>query len=295
MEKLRILICDGNTEADRASFKKFVGCAPSKQFESLLKNYNSQIRTEIAFPADPGPLMTLPLGAYDGILITGSNSHIYEAQPGNLRQIEFAQKAFASGTPMFGVCWGMQLAVVAAGGEVLPSRVADCSCETPFATGVELTSYGSGHPMHHSRTSGFDVFSFHSDEVTRLPGGAVVTARNRNFIQAVEIKHGRSTFWGVQYHPELSGWDQAGFLRESARSLVEDGSYETLNHVEHAAQAISMFKAGAQISEENLVHFEGVDTNSFEFRPLEILNWLDHLVIPTAKRKFGWGGGWLQK
>ncbi|WP_342244355.1 type 1 glutamine amidotransferase [Pseudomonas sp. OTU5201] len=294
MEKLRILICDGNTEADRASFKKFLGCAPSKHFERLLKHYNPQIQTDIAFPADPDPLRILPLGAYDGILFTGSNSHIYEREPGNLRQIEFAKAAFASGTPMFGVCWGLQLAIVAAGGEVLPSRAADCSCETPFASGVELTQYGSYHPMHSSRTTGFDVFSFHSDEVTRLPVGAIVTARNQRFIQAVEIKHGKSTFWGVQYHPELSGLDQAGFLRESAISLVEDGSYKSLSHVEHAAQAMSRFEAGAEVAEEDLIHFEEIDMSSFEFRPLEILNWLNYLVIPIAQKKFGWGGGWSQ-
>jgi GMP synthase (glutamine-hydrolysing) len=295
MEKLRILICDGNTEADRASFKKFLGCTPSKHFERLLKSYNPQIQTDIAFPADPDPLPIFPLGAYDGILFTGSNSHIYKREPGTLRQIEFAKAAFASGTPMFGVCWGLQLAVVAAGGEVLPSRNTDCPCETPFASGIQLTEYGSFHPMHLSRPAEYDVFSFHSDEVTRLPSGAIVTARNSSFIQAVEIKHGKSTFWGVQYHPELSGLDQAGFLRESANSLVEDGCYESLSHVEHAAQAMSRFEGGEQIPEEDLIHFEEIDTSSFEFRPLEILNWLTYLVIPTAQQKFGWDGGWSQK
>ncbi|EWH28592.1 type 1 glutamine amidotransferase [Pseudomonas aeruginosa] len=289
MEKLRILICDGNTAADRASFKKFVGYAPSKHFELMLKRCSSQIQTDIAYPADPDPLRVLPLGAYDGILFTGSNSHIYKQDPGVLRQIEFAKAAFESGTPMFGVCWGLQLATVAAGGEVLPSRAADCVCEAPFASGVQLTEHGCSHPMHQSRPAEFDVFSFHSDEVIRLPYGAIVTARNRNFIQAVEIRYGKSTFWGVQYHPELSGLDQAGFLRESAGALVADGRYESLEHVEHAAQAMSRFQNGVEISEEDMIHFETINMNSFEFRPLEILNWLTHLVIPTAQCKLAVG------
>lgn len=206
MEKLRILICDGNTAADRASFKKFVGYAPSKHFELMLKRCSSQIQTDIAYPADPDPLRVLPLGAYDGILFTGSNSHIYKQDPGVLRQIEFAKAAFESGTPMFGVCWGLQLATVAAGGEVLPSRAADCVCEAPFASGVQLTEHGCSHPMHQSRPAEFDVFSFHSDEVIRLPYGAIVTARNRNFIQAVEIRYGKSTFWGFSTIQSYRGW-----------------------------------------------------------------------------------------
>jgi GMP synthase (glutamine-hydrolysing) len=291
MDKLRILICDGNSAVDRASFKKFVGCTPSKHFERLLKHHNSELRTDIAYPADPDPLYVLPLGAYDGILFTGSNSHIYKREPGTLRQIEFAKAAFASGTPMFGVCWGLQLATVAAGGDVQPNRADENVCEAPFASGIRLTEQGRSHPMHHLRPDEFDAFSFHSDEVVSLPEDAIVTARNRNFVQAAEIKHGKSTFWGVQYHPELSGLDQAGFLRESAASLVAGGSYETHNHVESAAQAISRFKSGVEMPEESLIHFETINMSAFDFRPLEILNWITHLVIPTTQRKFGWNGG----
>jgi GMP synthase (glutamine-hydrolysing) len=285
VEKLRILISEGNEQTDRAIFSRFNGCAPSGMFDRIFKNIRSDVDTEIFLATDAGQRPSRPLEEYDGILFTGSNSNIYRMTDGTKRQIAFAQSAFGSGTPMFGVCWGLQLATVAAGGDVQPSQATDCRCEAPIAFGVSLTDQGKDHPMHHGRPQVFDTFGFHSDQVVRLPENAKVTARNRHFIQAIEITRSRSTFWGVQFHPELSGPDTAGFMRGSMKELVDGGLYTAADGIEKVAQALDRFSPDRPLDATDRRLLGGVDHASFEFRPLEIINWLDRLVIPTREER----------
>lgn len=273
----RVLIADGNIPADRRLFTKYNGCAPSGMFEQLLRANWPGIETEICYPTDPGAISSLPPEGYDGILFTGSNSNIYKREPETLRQIEFAQAALASGTPVFGVCWGLQLATVALGGEVQPSRSKACRCEVPFASGIRLHEDMRSHAMHRGRPDMFDAFAFHSDEVTMLPPGSTVTASNDYFIQAAEIRCGKSVFWGVQYHPELTGPGLAGFLRGSANELVAGGRYENEREIESAASALDSFAPEATVSEHESHHFSRIHVSSFNFRPIEIINWIDYI------------------
>jgi len=285
MEKIKILICDGNTATDRISLKEFNGYTPSEQFQRILNNYCLDIDVEIAFPADPPPICLLPLEDYDGIIFTGSKSSIHKKEIGTIRQISFAKAAFESGTPIFGVCWGFQLGIVAAGGDVQPNRPHDVVCEVPFASGICLSEPGRAHPLHQGRPSRFDAFAYHFDEAVKLPDNAVVTAYNLHFVQAVEIKYGQSTFWGVQYHPELTGLDQAGFLREGAFSLISKGCFENIDQVHCVANELSCFEEGYEISKQCFDCFQDFSLGYFEFRPLELFNWVEHLVIPTVKSR----------
>lgn len=285
MEKLRILISEGNEKADREVFTRFNGCAPSGMFDRMLRGIRSDIDTEILLTTDAGQHPAEELHAYDGIIFTGSNSNIYRMTEGTRRQLDFAQAAFRSGTPMFGVCWGLQLATVAAGGDVQPSQAPDCRCEAPFAFGIELTDDGREHPMHVGRPNVFDTFGFHSDQVVRLPAGARVTARNRHFIQAVEIVGTKSVFWGVQFHPELSGADTAGFMRGSIQELVDGGLHSSTDDIERVAMALERFVPHSPLDECDHVLLGHVDQSTFEFRPLEITNWLERLVVPTREAR----------
>lgn len=285
MGKLRILISEGNEQADREVFTRSNGCAPSEMFDRMFKRIRSDIQTEILLTTDAGHYPAHPLEYYDGILFTGSNSSIYRMTEGTRRQIDFARDAFASGTPMFGVCWGLQLATVAAGGDVQPSQAMDCRCEAPFAFGIALTDVGRDHPMHTGRPSIFDTFGFHSDQVVRLPAGAAVTARNHHFIQAMEIIGPRSVFWGVQFHPELSGPDTAGFMRGSIQELVDGALHSSTDEIERVAQALERFAPDRPLDAGDQALLGLVDQTTFEFRPLEITNWLDRLVIPTRDKR----------
>ena len=242
------------------------------------------LNVEIYCPCDSGAIPLLPLGDYDGILITGSTLSVYDRRPAVLRQLEFAQSAFQSGTPILGVCWGLQLAVVAAGGEVAASTSKSCKCEVPLARGISLTEAGLRHPMHAQRPPVFDALAFHSDYIVRLPPGATVTARNDHFIQALQIESGQSVFWGVQYHPEATPQEIAGFMVSCAGALVDNSRFADLEAVEVAARDLCGTKAR---SSHHQVEQSNCGPVALEFAPLEIVNWLEQQVCPraTARRE----------
>ncbi|MEQ5828913.1 type 1 glutamine amidotransferase [Sulfitobacter sp. NFXS29] len=285
MTQMRILISEGNEQADRAIFTAYNGCAPSGMFEKLLRRLRPDIESEILLTTDADQTPQRPLTDYDGILFTGSNSNIHKMTEGTHRQLDFARTAFKSGTPMFGICWGLQLATVAAGGEVGPSQAEDCKCEAPFSFGVSLSEEGRGHPMHLGRPEIFDTFGFHSDQVTRLAPGSRVTARNRHFIQGVEITGAKSVFWGVQYHPELDGPDTAGFMRGSILELVDGEVYTSLDAIQAVAEALDRFAPDSSPTEADMALFGPLDLSSFDFRPIELMNWLDLMVLPAQRKR----------
>ncbi len=145
----------------------------------------------------------LPPGAalenYDGVTMTGSALNIYNGGAAVTRQIELVKAVFAAGVPFFGSCWGLQVAVTAAGGEV---RANPRGREFGFARRVCLSDAGREHPLFAGKPIVFEAPTVHRDEIASLPAGAATLAVNDFGVQAASFNVGRGTFWGVQYHPE---------------------------------------------------------------------------------------------
>ncbi len=174
-------------------------------------------------PADRGT--SLPdraeLQSYDAVFVTGSPLHLYQDTPETRREVDLMRAVFEAGVPSFGSCAGLQVATVAAGGAVRPSRKGR---EAGFARRITLTEAGHRHPLLAGRPASFDAPAFHSDEVETLPEGGTLLAFNTvTEVQAVEIRHGAGVFWGVQYHPELDLYEGAGALRRQCEDLVSEG------------------------------------------------------------------------
>jgi Glutamine amidotransferase class-I len=96
--------------------------------------------------------------------------------------------------------------------------------------------------MHKGRALMFDAPAIHSDIVTRVPQGAVVTAWNAmSGVQAAEIRLLRGVFWGVQYHPEYGLQDVAALVRRYGQKLTGEGFFTTLTEVErYAAELLAL-------------------------------------------------------
>ncbi len=273
---LRLLVVEGNTPAGRRRIAESAGATPAESYAGVLRAIAPNAIVDICTPADGDGTTPQPLDSYDGLAITGSSLNIYERDIASLRQIDFVREVFARGIPMFGSCWGLQLATVAAGGEV---GLNPAGREVAFARKIALTSAGCDHPMHATREAVFDAPAIHSDIVTRLPQGSIVTARNAmSEIQAAEIRFGRGVFWGVQYHPEYGLHDIAAVIRRYGETLVTEGFFADIAELDRYASDLSTLAANQQRRDIAWRLGFGDDIMKESVRQTELSNWIASLV-----------------
>jgi GMP synthase (glutamine-hydrolysing) len=273
---LRLLVVEGNTPAGRRRIAESAGATPAESYAGVLRAIAPSAIVDICTPADGDGTTPQPLDSYDGLAITGSSLNIYERDIASLRQIDFVREVFARGIPMFGSCWGLQLATVAAGGEV---GLNPAGREVAFARKIALTSAGCDHPMHATREAVFDAPAIHSDIVTRLPQVAIVTARNAmSEIQAAEIRFGRGVFWGVQYHPEYGLHDIAAVIRRYGETLVTEGFFADIAELGRYASDLSTLAANQQRRDIAWRLGFGDDIMKESVRQTELSNWIASLV-----------------
>ena len=260
------------------------GATPAGElYAQMLKKILPTCKVDIVYPADPG--VSLPRGAaladYDGIAWTGSSLTIYADDARVAPQVELAKAAFAAGVPSFGSCWAAQIAVVAAGGSVAAHPRGR---EMGIARKIALTPEGQKHPLFTGKPIVFDAFISHEDEVTRLPGGAVLLASNSfTTVQAVAVTHNGGTFWAVQYHPEYDLHELARLTYCRADKLVSKGFF-----ADRAAALDYVDKLEAlhqDPSRKDLAWLLGVDDDVMDEhkRLVEVRNWIERLVLPAMR------------
>lgn len=158
----------------------------------------------------------LPLGTaladFDGVMLPGSPLHIYDRMSSVTRQIDFARATFAAGVPVWGSCWGLQLATVALGGSV---RRNPRGRELPIARAITVTEAGRAHPLLASRPTVFDALCSHLDEIETLPSNSQVLAANElSPIQAIATKpRAGAAFSARSITPSILWWSRQPSLR----------------------------------------------------------------------------------
>src|ERR1700724_2172892 len=161
MAEASILVIDGNRAATREQQIAAAGQPSGEGYARVLKSLVA-VSCDIVRPADGE--VRFPSGSgltsYDGAAITGSALNIYDGGAHIERQIELARAVFAAGLPFFGSCWGMQVAVSAAGGRV---RRNPLGREFGFARRIELADAGRRHPMFRGKPAVFEALTVHRD------------------------------------------------------------------------------------------------------------------------------------
>jgi GMP synthase (glutamine-hydrolysing) len=273
----RILIIDGNVEKIRARQVAALGYDSGIGYARVLHRVDPSLRIDIVATAD-GAVLPAGVGLenYDGVTMTGSALNIYNGGAPVTRQIELAKAVFAAGVPFFGSCWGLQVAVTAAGGEV---RANPRGREFGFARRILLTDAGRAHRLFAGKPVVFEAPTIHRDEIAALPAGAATLAINDFGIQAASFSYGRGTFWGVQYHPEYDYRDIAAAAERYGETLVTEGMF-------HDAPALAAFAAELRALQANpsdapllWKHGLGSAMRTEALRLLEIRNWLQTEVL----------------
>ncbi|HEX9138540.1 MAG TPA: type 1 glutamine amidotransferase [Steroidobacteraceae bacterium] len=239
---------------------------------------------DIVRPADGE--VRLPSGAgltdYDGIAITGSALNIYDGGEHIERQVELARAVFATAVPFFGSCWGLQVAVTAAGGRV---RANPLGREFGFARRIELGEAGRTHPMYRGKPPVFEAVTVHRDDIEQLPAGAVPLAGNDMGLQAVELRFGRGIFWGVQYHPEYSYAEIAATAVRYATVLTNEKLFTGRAELEAFVSELRQLQQNPWDRRLTWKHGLGLAMQDERIKLAELRNWLELQVTPFYQRR----------
>ena len=279
----RILVVDGNVAEMRERQAAVLGYDSGNGYARVLRRIDATLEVDIVTTADGGALPPgTSLSSYDGVTMTGSALNVYNGGPPVTRQVELAKAVFAAGVPFFGSCWGLQVAVTAAGGEVRPNPLGR---EFGFARRVLLSDAGRGHPLYAGKPAVFEAPTIHRDAVATLPEGAVVLAENDFGVQSLCFTRGRGSFWGVQYHPEYDYIDIAAAAERYGEILVKDGMFRDMAALELYAAELRALQANP--ADDGLLwkHGLGSAMRSEGLRLLELRNWLDVQVLPRAAQR----------
>ncbi|BCA63278.1 glutamine amidotransferase [Sphingomonas sp. HMP9] len=279
------LVAESETADEREARRRHAGKSSGETYASTLRQLRPDAEITIVAPADDDAEVygTDALGLFDAVFVTGSPLHVYDDSPEVRRQLTFMRSVFASGTPSFGSCAGLQLAVAAAGGKVrkMPQQM-----EAGIARRITPTDAGRDHPLLAGRAASWDAPAIHGDEVETLPADATLLASNAvTTIQAAEIRHDGGVFWGVQYHPELALGEIAVALRRQAEDIVEAGLAETTDEVERRAAQLDALHDDP--GRRSLLWALGVDREFADEprRRTELGNFLDHLADIDASER----------
>jgi GMP synthase-like glutamine amidotransferase len=165
-----------------------------EMFAALLAEADAGLRFETVALVDgaalPAPEMC------EGVVITGSPAGVYDHTPWMDPLRGFIREAFATRTPMIGVCFGHQIIADAMGGDVRKSDK---------GWGVGRHTYDVIHAPEWMVGAGATVALSvsHQDQVITPPKGTVTLARSAHTDHAM-LAYVDAPVMSLQGHPEFS-------------------------------------------------------------------------------------------
>ena len=262
MKNLNILICEGNTPQEGKHFQNVGIPTHTESLKESLDYYNKNLNIDVLNPCLEIDLnQIIPnLKKYDGLIWGGSSLNIYNDTIEIRRQISFMKECFKHVKKMLAICWGMQVAVTAAGGEV---KKGVKGSHIGIANDIELTPAGLSDLFYKDKNGKFNTPAFNFDEVVKLPDEAIHLASNKiNKIQGLHFKSGISKIWGIQYHPEITYEKMISIIQFRKEKLINQRNrFKNENEI---SKHINLLEQEIKISEKNS-------------RMLELRNWLNLL------------------
>lgn len=170
---------------------------------------------------------------YDGVVVTGSRSSVYEDAAWIDATREWVRAAVVDhDLPALGVCWGHQLLADALGGTVVDMGEYEIGYRE--IERVEASTDGGEDPVLAGLPASFTAFTTHSDVVAELPPGATETATNEYGNHGFRL----GDAFGLQFHPEYD-METARAVTEGKDELSDDRKRAVLEGItdEHYAAA----------------------------------------------------------
>ena len=257
----KLLIVEGNLREENISFSEVGIQTHTESLKDSLNYYTKELKFDVVNPSSDESLDTIKnnLSKYDGLIWGGSSLNIYNDTPEIRKQIEFMKECQKKVKNILAICWGMQVAVTAAGGEV---KKADGS-HIGIANEIIINKNGLNHPLYKNKENKFNSPAFNFDEVKTLPENAICLASNKiNKVQSLYFKVNETNVWGLQYHPEITYEKMISLIEFRKDRLIENRK---------------VFKSESDV--KNHVSFikNEISISNKEKRMVELKNWLNYL------------------
>lgn len=259
----KILVVEGNLKEENQSFSEAGIQTHTESLKHSLSYFTDQLNIDVVNPSSDENISENidTLESYDGLIWGGSSLNIYNNTPEIKRQIEFMKECQKKIKKVLAICWGMQVAVTAAGGEV---KKGQNGSHRGIARDIEINENGLNHLLYKNKNKKFNTPAFNFDEVVTLPENSVLLASNPiNNVQGLNFKIGNCDVWGLQYHPEITYNKMINLIIFRKDRLIERGAFKDQNHIDDHIKNIEI---------EN----KKLDKLS---RMRELENWLDYLNL----------------
>ena len=257
----KLLIIEGNLREENQSFLEVGIQTHTQSLQDSLNHYSKDLQYDVVNPSSDDSLKAVKdkLSKYDGLIWGGSSLNIYNDTPEIRRQIEFMKECQKKVKNILAICWGMQVAVTAAGGEVKKAE----GSHIGIANEITINENGLNHPIYRNKEKKFNSPAFNFDEVKTLPQNAVCLASNKiNKVQSLYFKVNETNVWGLQYHPEITYEKMISLIEFRKDRLIENR--KVFNNEQDVKNHISFIKKEISITDK-------------EKRMVELKNWLNQL------------------
>ena len=256
----KILIVEGNLREENQNFSTSGIQTHTQSLQDSLANFTNELDMDVVNPSSDEDIDTKAneLNKYDGLIWGGSSLNIYNDTPEIRRQIQFMKECQKKVKNILAICWGMQVAVTAAGGVVKKSSN---GAHIGIANELIINNQGLEHPLYKGKKNNFNTPAFNFDEVVTLPENGVCLASNKiNKVQSMYFKINNNNVWGLQYHPEITYQKMIQLIKFRKDRLIETRKVFA-NH-DQVDEHISFIEKEISISDN-------------QQRMIELKNWLN--------------------
>ena len=258
----KILIVEGNLTEENNNFSKSGIPTHTESLKESLSFFTNSLDLDVVNPSSDTNINSVikDLKKYDGLIWGGSSLNIYNDTIEIRRQIEFMKECFKNIKRILAICWGMQVAVTAAGGEVKKSNN---GAHIGIAQNISVNENGIKFPLYKNKKNIFNSPAFNFDEVATIPKDSTILASNKvNKVQSLNFETGISEIWGLQYHPEITYDKMIRLIKFRKDRLIN--VRKAFNNEKEIEEHINLIKEENKISEKSS-------------RLLELQNWLNYI------------------
>ena len=258
----KILIVEGNLREENQNFSTSGIQTHTQSLQDSLANFTNELDMDVVNPSSDEDIdvKVKELNKYDGLIWGGSSLNIYNDTPEIKRQIQFMKECQKKVKNILAICWGMQVAVTAAGGVVKKSSN---GAHIGIANQLIINEQGLKHPLYSGKKNNFNTPAFNFDEVVTLPENGVCLASNKiNKVQGMYFKINNNNVWGLQYHPEITYQKMIQLIKFRKDRLIETRKVFA-NH-DQVNEHISFIEKEMSVSDN-------------QQRMIELRNWLNSI------------------